>query len=287
MQAMPELAYVNGEWMPIAEARVPIDDRGFQFGDGVYEVIRSYGGCLWALERHLRRLEHSLNAIDLTGVSLSKLRETMGELFRRGGMPEASLYVQVTRGVAPRRHVFDHATHPTVVMTVRPQPERDALLYQEGAHAITVPEIRWARRDIKSTNLLANVLAKQQAHDRGVYEAIFVEGDGRVNEGASTNLFIVRKGSVITREHGPHILPGITRDLVVEMARELGEAVEERSFTRAEVLSADEVFLTGTGTEILGVVSVDENPIGGGQVGERTHRLFAAFRERVRAGRDD
>jgi D-alanine transaminase len=258
---MPELAYINGDWMPIAEARISIDDRGFQFGDGVYEVIRSYRGRLWALERHLKRLQGSLDAIGLTAVSLTEVRDTIQVLFERGGLPDASVYVQITRGVAPRRHTFDRDTTPTIVMTIRAQHPVDAQLYRGGAHCITVPEIRWARRDIKSTNLLGNILARQQASERGAYEAIFVEADGRVTEGSSTNVFILRDGLILTREKGPCILAGITRDLVVEIARERGLAVEERPFSRDELLCAQEIFLTGTGTEILGVVAVDENPI--------------------------
>src|SRR4051794_38158028 len=213
---MPELAYINGEWMPIAEARISIDDRGFQFGDGVYEVIRSYGGRLWALDRHLRRLELSLAGIELTAVSVPEIRGTIVELFRRGALPEAGVYVQITRGVAPRRHSFDRQVSPTVVMTLRAQHPVDPAIYHEGGRCITVPEIRWARRDIKSTNLLGNILAKQRAAEAGAYEAIFVDGDGRVTEGSSTNVFIVERGRVVTREKGPHILAGITRDLIVE-----------------------------------------------------------------------
>jgi D-alanine transaminase len=284
---MPELAYINGEWMPISEARVSIDDRGFQFGDGVYEVIRSYGGRLWALDRHLKRLQASLAGIELTAISVPEIKATILEIFRRGGMPEASVYVQITRGVAPRRHSYDRQAEPTVVMTLRPQHAVDPALYQEGARCITVPEVRWARRDIKSTNLLGNILAKQRASECGAYEAIFVEGDGRITEGSSTNVFIVQRGRVVTRDKGPHILAGITRDLIVETARERGLKVAERPFTREDLLAADEVFLTGTGTEILGVVAVDDTPAGHSQIGPTTHALLAAFHERVREGKDE
>jgi D-alanine transaminase len=283
---MPELAYIDGEWMPISEARISIDDRGFQFGDGVYEVIRSYGGRLWALDRHLKRLEASLAGIELSAVSVPAIKETILEIFRRGAVPEASVYVQITRGVAPRRHSYDRQTDPTVVMTIRPQHAVDPALYQEGARCITVPEVRWARRDIKSTNLLGNILAKQRASECGAYEAIFVDADGHITEGSSTNVFIFQRGRVVTRDKGTHILAGITRDLIVETARETGLKVEERPFTRDELFAAEEVFLTGTGTEILGVVAIDDAPTGHGQVGPTTRTLLAAFHERIAAGRD-
>jgi D-alanine transaminase len=283
---MPELAYLDGEWMPIREARISIDDRGFQFGDGVYEVIRSYGNRLWALDRHLKRLEASLAGIELTTVSVAEIRRTILDLFQRGGIPEASVYVQITRGVAPRKHSYDRQCQPTVVMTLRAQHPVDPALYQLGAHCIMLPELRWARRDIKSTNLLGNILAKQRATECGAYEAIFVESDGRITEGASTNVFILQRDQVVTREKGPQILAGITRDLVVETARESGMPVAERAFTRDELLAADEVFLTGTGTEVLGVVAVDGTPTGRGQIGASTQALLAAFHERVREGRD-
>jgi D-alanine transaminase len=284
---MPELAYVNGTWSTIEAACVSIDDRGFQFGDGVYEVIRSYDGRLWALDRHLRRLEHSMRAIALTGAPTAEVKPRIIELFERGQMREGVVYLQVTRGVAPRRHAYNAGGQPTVVMTVRAQHAVDIQLYASGVPAITVPEIRWSRRDIKSTNLLGNILAKQRAVESGAYEAIFVEADGRVTEGSSTNVFIVRKGCLLTREKGPHILAGITRDLIVETALEQGISVEERPFTVEEMRAADELFLTGTGTEVLGVVTLDQQRIQMGRVGDLTRALLDAFHERVRQARDD
>ncbi|HID10333.1 MAG TPA: amino acid aminotransferase [Candidatus Latescibacteria bacterium] len=283
---MPEIAFLNGEFMPIEEAKVPVDDRGYQFGDGVYEVIESYAGQLWALERHLNRLRRSLSETGISGITVEEVREWILETHRKSGISRALVYVQITRGVAPRKHAWmTTPLRPTLLITVRrfvPVPEE---LRESGVRAITVPEIRWARRDIKSINLLPNVLAAQRAWERGAFEAIFVDG-GYVTEGAATNVFAVRDGKLLTPAEGPHILPGITRGLVIEIAREEGIGVEEGSLALEVVMKADEVFLTGTGIEVLGVTSIDGWTVRDGKVGPVTRRLFEAFMERVEKGFD-
>jgi D-alanine transaminase len=283
---MPEIAYLNGEFMPLTEARVSIDDRGFQFGDGVYEALRSYDGRLWAVERHWQRLENSLTALDITGLTIPEVDARVREAFARAGFAEALVYVQVTRGVAPREHAYEAGMTPTFLITVRPflaHPQED---YERGVAVITLPETRWARRDIKSTNLLPNVLAKVQAKAQGAYEAVFIDRDGLVTEGSSTSLFIVRDGVVLTREPGPHILPGVTQQLVLEIAADLGRPVSRRPFTEEELRTADEAFLTGTGTEVLAITRLDDAPVGTGTPGPVARQLRAAFLKRVARGED-
>ncbi|HIE51610.1 MAG TPA: amino acid aminotransferase [Armatimonadetes bacterium] len=284
---MPEIAYLNGEFMPLAEARISVEDRGYLFGDGVYEVVVSYQGRLWALERHLQRLERSLRAIRLTGVEVAEIRKRVQQAVERAEFPFALVYFHVTRGVAPRDHAYAPDLTPTVLITVRPWKRTSPEEWEQGATAITVPEIRWARRDIKSLNLLPNVLAKQRAREQGAEEALFVEPSGEVNEGSSTNVFAVKDGVIITPALGPRLLPGITRGLVVEIARQEGFSVREEALMLDVLRTAEEAFLTGTGTEILGIVAVDGQPIGEGRVGPVTRRLKRAYELRVAQGRDE
>jgi len=284
---MPEIAFLNGQYLPIDEAKVSINDRGYQFGDGVYEVIRSYNGRLWALERHLARLKRSLAEIDITRISIDEVREAIGATCEKSGLSNMLVYVQITRGVCPRKHNYPEGLKPVLVITVREFPERPQEIFVQGVRAISFPDIRWLRRDIKSINLLPNILARQKAISAGVYEAILVQEDGTVTEGAATNVFAVIDGVVRTHPAGPRILPGITRGVVIETAREMGISVEERAFQQDEMLAADEVFLTGTGDEVLGIVEIDGETIVDGKVRPRTKGLRQTFMSRVAEGRDD
>lgn len=279
---MPEIAYVNGIFSSVEEARLSIDDRGLQFGDGVYEVVRSYDGRLWALERHLRRLERSLRALWIEGVSVEEIGKAVLRAYDMSHIPHALVYFQVTRGVSPRDYAWPDDIRPTVLITVRHLPSKSPAYRTEGVSVITYPEIRWRRVDIKSLNLLGNLMAKKAARDAGVYEALFVERDGILTEGASTNVFIVSDGRLITREKGPHILPGITRELVIECAHRLGVPVEERPFSRDELHDADEVFLTGTSFGVYSVVKVDGVPVGEGKPGLIGRELSRQYEERIR-----
>jgi D-alanine transaminase len=284
---MPEIAFLNGEFLPIDKAQVSVDDRGYQFGDGVYEVIRSYNGRLWALERHLTRMKRSLAGIDITDISIDDVRDAIQGACEKSGLKGMLVYVQITRGVCPRKHNYPAGLKPTMLVTVREFPERPPEIFTEGVRTITFPDIRWLRRDIKSINLLPNILARQKAVQCGVYEAILVEEGGTVTEGAATNVFAVIDGVLRTHPTGPRILPGITRGLVIETAREIGIAVEERAFRRGEMFAADEVFLTGTGDEVLGIVEIDGEAIADGKVKPRTKALRHAYLNRVAEGRDD
>jgi D-alanine transaminase len=283
---MGEIAYVNGKWTTPEKAMIPAEDRGYLFGDALYEVVSGFDGRLWALERHLRRLERGIREVDMQGVDIAHIRSVIQEAFRRSKLSDALIYIQLTRGVAPRRHDWPLGLKPGLFAFVRPLPQLEARFREEGAPLITTPEIRWGRCDIKSTNLLPNCLARHKAHAAGALDAVFVRPDGIVTECASNSLFIVKKGRLITRENGPHILPGITRELVLETAERLGIPADLRPFTREELFAADEAFLTGTSLDLLPVTRVDGRPIGGGTAGEVTKRLRQAYLERRERGDD-
>ena len=265
----------------MAEAKVSIEDRGFQFGDGVYEVIRTYKGRPFELEAHLARLDRSATALDLKQpYSHDDWTRHILEGIRRAAYPEAKIYVQITRGVAPRDHAYSDDATPTVVMTVREFHPLDRSVQAAGVEAITTEDIRWGRCDIKSVNLLANVLARQQVKQAQVFEAILVN-EGLVTEGAVSNVMVVQGGTVVTAPQGPRILSGITRTVVLDLARSEGLPVQERFVSQADLYEADEVFLTGTTVEVLAVIRVDGEIIGDGRPGPIAQRLAARFTSRV------
>jgi D-alanine transaminase len=274
---VPDVAFVNGSFVPLAEAKISIDDRGFQFGDGIYEVIRTYKGHPFALEAHLTRLERSAIALDLAQpYSRTEWAHLVLEGVKRAAYPEAKIYIQLSRGVAPRDHAYPAQVTPTVVMTIREFRPLDRSVQAAGVEAMTTEDIRWGRCDIKSVNLLANVLARQQAKQAQVFEAILVK-EGLVTEGAVSNVMVVRGGTVMTAPEGPRILSGVTRAVVLELARNEGLPIHERFISQAELYDADEVFLTGTTVEVLAVVRMDGKVIGDGRPGPVTRRLAASF----------
>ena len=278
---MPNVAFVNGAFVPLAEAKVSIEDRGFQFGDAIYEVIRTYKGHPFALEDHLARLERSATALDLTQpYSRAEWTHHVLEGVRRADYPEAKIYIQLSRGVAPRDHAYSAEGPPTVVMTVREFHPLGRSVQAAGVEAMTTEDIRWGRCDIKSVNLLANVLARQQAKQAQVFEAILLK-EGLVTEGAVSNVMVVQGGTVMTAPEGARILSGVSRAFVLELARGEGLPIQERFFSQAELYGADEVFLTGTTVEVLAVVRVDGKVIGDGRPGPITQRLAAGFTRRV------
>ena len=278
---MPDVAFINGAFVPLAEAKVSIEDRGFQFGDGVYEVIRTYNGRPFALETHLARLDRSAKALDLTQpYSSVEWTDYVLEGIRRASYPEAKIYIQVTRGVAPRDHAYSAEATPTVVMTVREFHPLDRSIQAAGVEAMTVEDIRWGRCDIKSVNLLANVLARQQVKQARVFEAILVRA-GLVTEGAVSNVMVVHGGAVVTAPEGPRILSGVTRAVVLNLALSEGVPVQERFVSQSDLYDADEVFLTGTTVEVLAVVRIDGKVIGNGRPGPIAQRLAASFTNRV------
>ncbi len=278
---MPDVAFVNGRFVALADATVSIEDRGFQFGDGVYEVIRTYGGRPFELEAHLARLDRSARAIDLQQpYSHQQWSRHILEGIARAAHPESKVYLQVTRGAAPRDHAYAAELVPTVVITVRELHPLSRSVQAAGVEVMTLEDIRWGRCDIKSVNLLANVLARQQARQAQMFETILVRGE-EVTEGAVSNVMVVRNGVVMTAPEGPRILSGVTRAVVLQLARREGIPVEERYVTRQVLYDADEVFLTGTTVEVLGVIRVDDKTIGGGKPGPLTLRLAEKFLAQV------
>jgi D-alanine transaminase len=268
---------------------VSVEDRGFQFGDGVYEVVRSYRGSMFRLDAHLARLVQSARAIRLPmRYSLAQWRRLILRAYRMSGFPDAKVYLQLTRGPAPREHGFPKAVRPTVVITVRNLEPLNPALRRDGVSAITVPDLRWGRCDVKSLNLLANVLAREDARAAKVFEAILVR-EGSVTEGAISNVFAVIEGTVTTSPTDPAILPGITRAATLDLVRAEGLPLAERLLSEEELRAAAEVFLTGTTIEIVPVVSIDGAKIGTGEPGPLTRRLMRRFASMVEAecpGRD-
>ncbi len=274
---MPDIAFVNDAFLPLSEARVSVEDRGFQFGDGVYELIRVYGGKPFRLSEHLARLERSAKAVGIAmPFSGSRWTSVVTEALQRSGYAEAKIYIQLTRGAAPRDHAWAGSIAATVVVTVRELVPPAANLYTDGVGVITVPDIRWGRCDIKSICLLPNVLAKQQAKEAGAFEALFVR-DGHVLEGATSNVFTVQAGTLVTSPEGPLLLSGVTRKLVLAVAQKAGVPAKEQPVTEADLAVAAEVFLAGTTVEVLPVAHVNGKPVGRGKPGPVTQLLMARF----------
>jgi D-alanine transaminase len=273
------LASLNGQVMPLAEVRIPAQDRGFLLGDAVYEVLRIYGGQPWLEAEHFARLQRSLEAIRITGVDLDRLRQRMLKLIEAGPFREAMVYIQITRGIAPRTHYFPPSVSPLEFLYVQEIGDPYTKTRAEGVRVSLQPDQRWGRCDIKSTNLLANVLAMQAAREVGGAEALLLLPDGTITEGSHSSLFGVVEGVLRTGPNSPDILPGTTRDLVLRLAAGLHIPVVERALRRQEAVS--ELFLTGTTSEVLPVIQVDDLVIGGGQPGPITRRLQQAYREAV------
>jgi D-alanine transaminase len=277
---MPRIAYVNGRYVAHAEACVHIEDRGYQFADGVYEVCEVARGFIVDMKRHLDRLDRSLRELSIAWpMNRAALEIVTAEVVRRNRVKNGLVYLQVTRGVASRDFLFPADTRPSVVVTARKvDPAAAARRAENGIKVITVPENRWDRVDIKSVGLLPNVLAKQKASEAGAQEAWFVDQDGTVKEGGSSNAWIVtRDGALVTRpaEHG--ILRGITRTTLFDVAAKLGLRVEERGFTVAEAKAAREAFISSATTIAMPVVAIDGAPVANGHPGSVTLSLRQAF----------
>lgn len=280
MNAPEPIAYLDGRFAPLAQTRVSVLDRGFIFGDAVYEVIPVYGGRLFRLEQHLERLENSMAAIRIDNphdrATWGRLLEMLVE--RNGGGRQA-VYLQVTRGVAPRDHAFPSGAHPTVFAMSRPLEEGAR---PHPARAVTLEDIRWLRCDIKSTSLLPNVLLRQRALDAGALDAILLR-EGLVTEGAATNVFVVRAETLVTPPKGHLLLPGITRDLVLELAARDGLRCLEAPIPEADLRAAEEMWLTSSMTELVPVVELDGRPVGRGRPGPVWERVWALFQAYKRA----
>lgn len=281
------LIYLDGAFLPKAEARISIEDRGFIFGDGVYEVWRLVRGLPFEPEQHQLRLERGLRELAITipdDVCADRLWEIAARLLGENGLTsgEATLYVEVTRGVAPRTHYFPPAgTRPTVYIAAARFSPPDALR-RSGATAVTEPDIRWLRCDLKTIQLLPNVLGKQRAVAAGAIDAIFVR-DGVVTEGTHTSVFAVVDGVLRTHPLGHQVLPGVTRALVLDLANERGIPALESPIQLAELFAASEVFLAGTTNDVLPIIGVDGRTIGSGRPGPVAEQLFEGLRARMDA----
>jgi D-alanine transaminase len=286
---MPRYAYVNGRFIPHAGAAVHVEDRGYQFADGVYEVFTVMGGTLVDETGHLQRLGHSLSELGIVPpMADSALKLVMRALVRRNRLTDGLLYLQITRGVAARDFKFPMGVKPAIVMTTRRQSHGSSTAAESGVRVVSVPDLRWARRDIKSIGLLAQVLAKQTAAEAGAFEAWLVDSEGHVSEGASSNAWIVTKaGTLVTRRADHSILKGITGNSIEQLAAEAGLSAERRTFTLTEAYEAREAFLTSATTFCLPIVQIDGRKIGDGTPGAiaRTlrERYFAYARERQTA----
>lgn len=281
---MARWAYVNGRYLPHAQATVHVEDRGFQFADGVYEVVTVIDGRFADFDGHMERLGRSLGELRLPWpASPHTVTFIARELIRRNGIVNGALYLQVTRGVAPRDFRFPAGTRPTLVMTAkRIAAFATAEQLDRGVAVITVPDIRWGRRDIKSVALLPQALAKQQAREAGAYEAWMVDPDGTVTEGSSSNAWIVSgEGRVVTRPPSTRILNGVTRLSLLRLAAARGMEVEERTFTVDEALAAREAFLSSSGTFAMPVTRIDGRPIGDGRPGPVALTLRQAYLDHV------
>ncbi|HEX9085333.1 MAG TPA: D-amino-acid transaminase [Gemmatimonadaceae bacterium] len=285
-----DVVYLNGSYVPRAEARISVEDRGFVFGDGVYEVLRVINGRPFATRFHNARLKRSLDGVRISlsaGDSPESLTEIATQLVRENGLlvGEATMYMQITRGVATRAHNFPTPDiSPTIYISVaRFTPYSDQA--RNGAPAITHPDLRWGRCDLKTLNLLPNVLASQTAKERGAFEAMLIR-DGVVTEGTKTNFFGVIDGSLRTHPSDTHILPGITRSVLRDLARTVNIDFDETPIRAEEIPRLSELFLTGTTTDVMPVVRLDDKPVGKGKPGELTKKLQRVLAESLASGGD-
>jgi D-alanine transaminase len=279
---MRELAWINGTTTELSEARVSLEDRGFFFGDGVYETLRIYQGKPFGLEAHLQRLERSAAAILLELPHTRKeLEAFMLQLIEDSGSEEAYLYLQLTRGSAPRNHLFPDAVKPTLALYVRAFPPGFGAVSETGAPCITHPDERWLHCNIKTINLLPNVLAKEKARQSGAYEAILYRPAEVVTEGSSTNVFVVSGGTVYTHPESDLILSGITRQIILGLLSDAGIPYREEAVSLAQLRRAEEVWVSSSVAEIVPVIKLDGAPVGEGNPGQITQQLMRKYRAAV------
>ena len=278
--------YLDGQFLPLESARVSVMDRGFLFGDGVYEVIPAYGGRLFRLHEHLARLDNSLKEIRITPpLRAEEWGQILSELTSQLPGQDQSVYLQVTRGPSgERNHNIPDAVTPTIFAMTTPLGPPDPDMAVRGIAAITLDDIRWRLCNIKAITLLANVLLKDEARQRGAVEAILIR-EGRATEGAASNLFVIEDGMIATPPKSRYLLPGITRDLVLELARDAEIPFREEEITADRLSSADEIWLTSSTREIMPVTRLDGHPVGKGIPGpmyQTLNRLYAGYKERIK-----
>jgi len=279
---MSDIVYLNGKFMPVEDAHIPVLDRGFIFGDGVYEVIPVYSRHPFRLAEHLHRLQHSLDRVRIANpYSDAEWARLAGEIIKRNAGEDQSVYLQVTRGVAKRDHAFPKGVQPTVFMMSNPLVTPAPALVESGVACISAQDYRWLNCDIKSVSLLGNCLLRQISADVGAAETILFR-DGRLTEASASNVFIVRDGVVLTPPQDNLVLPGITCDVVIEIARAREFQLEVRPVSEAEVRGADEIWITSSTKEVLAVTTFDGKPVGDGKPGplfRRMHALYQQFKQ--------
>jgi D-alanine transaminase len=273
------MVFLNGKFMPVEEARVPVLDRGFIFGDGVYELIPVYSRVPFRIDEHLARLERSLAAVRIRNpYSRGEWRDIILQLVAKQSFEDQGVYFQVTRGVAKRDHAFPKDAVPTVFVMSNPLVNPPLELVERGAAAVTAVDDRWHRCDIKSISLIGNCLLRQVSADAGAAETILFR-DGTLTEASASNVFAVRGGIILSPPKSNLILPGITYDVIAEIARAAGLPLEFRDVSEAEVRTADELWITSSSKEVLAVVTLDGKPVGGGKPGPLFHRVYALYQE--------
>ena len=274
-----QLVYLNGEYLPLDEAKVSVLDRGFIFGDGVYEVIPAYGSKALRFKHHMQRLQNSLDAVRITNpLSNEKWQEIINKLIAATDSLDQSVYLHITRGVASRDHQFPDGTKPTVFVMSSALYPVDSKLLDKGIAAITLDDIRWQYCNIKAIALLPNILLRQQAVDKDAKEAILIR-DGFMTEGAASNVFIVKDGTIKTPPKNNQLLPGITRDLVVELAKNHKMPIQETAISEEEFLAADEIWLTSSTKEILPVTLINNQQVGKGKPGPVWQNMFSKYQD--------
>ena len=276
------LANINGEITPLSEAKIPALDRGFLFGDAVYEVMWVNQGKMWLEEEHFIRLERSLNLIRIQGVDLVSLAARVYETIAEGKFKNAIVYIQITRGAAPRSHAFPKDVKPFEFLFVQEFNDPYAEMREKGIHLLSRPDIRWDHCDIKSTNLLANVLAIQESKEAGCQEVLFYLKDGTITESAHSSLFGVLDGTIYTSPSSELILPGITRNHLVNLIANNGIPIKKKSLHMEQLGQISELFITGTTSGVLPVVAVDKKVIGDGKPGPITRRVEKAYWDTVK-----
>jgi D-alanine transaminase len=273
-----QIAMIDDRIVPQAELEPIYNDRGIYFGDGVYEVLRSYNGKIFALEEHMQRFARSLSEIKITGVDINQIRSRIKKAFDAAGISNAKIYLHITRGSAPRSHTWKADLKPNFFLTITELPDSTEEK-NKGIAVSSHPDWRWKRCDIKSLNLLANVLARQDAEEKGCAEAVFVDDEGLITEGAGSAFFAVLRQSLQTAPLTANILPSVTRKFVIEAAENIGLKVVEKSLTLQQAKDAAELFIAVTTKDIVPVVKFDNKVIGDGQPGEYTKQLIEEFRK--------
>ena len=287
---MGDMVFLNGEILPIELAKVPVLDRGFIFGDGIYELVPVYSRVPFRLEEHLTRLERSLGEVRIKNpYTRAQWRDVIQRLIAAQPFEDQGLYFQVTRGVAKRDHAFPQGVEPTVFAMSNPLVSPPAALVERGAAARSAEDFRWQRCDIKSISLIGNCLLRQISADAGEAETILFR-DGRLTEASASNVFVVKSGVIQAPPKSNLILPGITYDVVVELARDAGLPLEFRDIAETEVRAADELWVTSSSKEVLAIVTLDGKPIGDGKPGPAFRRMYGFYQEFkrtvMRAGRE-